>query len=55
MPAVAIEVEDCININMAKLDAVVKGLNLALAWQMKDIELLTDSTTVFCWISDSLS
>ncbi|KAG0702458.1 hypothetical protein GWK47_025095 [Chionoecetes opilio] len=40
---------------MAELDAVVKGLNLALAWQIKEVELLTDSSTFFRWISDSLS
>ncbi|KAG0718053.1 hypothetical protein GWK47_053227 [Chionoecetes opilio] len=39
--------DDASHINMAELDAVVKGLNLALAWQIKEVELLTDSSTVF--------
>ena len=65
---VALEVDGCIvedaswlqkddssHINMAELDAVVKGLKLALAWQMRSVELMTDSSTVFRWISDSLS
>ncbi|KFD45290.1 hypothetical protein M513_13833, partial [Trichuris suis] len=40
---------------MAELDAVIKGLNLGLSWQMKDIELMTDSLTVHRWLNDSLS
>ncbi|KAG0706288.1 hypothetical protein GWK47_024369 [Chionoecetes opilio] len=39
--------DDSSHINMTELDAVVKGLNLALAWQLKEVELLTDSSTVF--------
>lgn len=47
--------DDSTHINMAELDAVVKGLNLALAWKMKEVQLLTDSATVCRWISDSIS
>ncbi|KHJ40534.1 integrase core domain protein [Trichuris suis] len=43
------------HINMAELDAVIKGLNLAIAWRMKEIELMTDSATVHRWIEDALS
>ncbi|KFD62540.1 hypothetical protein M514_09025 [Trichuris suis] len=43
------------HINMAELDAVIKGLNLALSWEMKEIELMTDSATVHQWIEDGLS
>ena len=43
------------HINMAELDAVIKGLNLALAWRVKKVELLTDSPAVQCWISDAIS
>ncbi|KFD59265.1 hypothetical protein M514_28556, partial [Trichuris suis] len=46
---------DARHINMAELDAVIKGLNLALSWKMRSIELMTDSSTVFRWISDGLS
>ncbi|KFD49845.1 LOW QUALITY PROTEIN: hypothetical protein M513_09312 [Trichuris suis] len=47
--------EDTQHINMAELDAAIKGLNLGLSWQMKDIELMTDSLTVHRWLNDSLS
>ncbi|KHJ40006.1 hypothetical protein D918_09933 [Trichuris suis] len=40
---------------MAELHAVIRGLNLALSWQMKDLELMTDSATVHRWIEDALS
>ncbi|KRY25976.1 Pol polyprotein [Trichinella spiralis] len=40
---------------MAELDAVIKGLNLALSWQMRRIRLMTDSATVHRWVSDGLS
>ena len=43
------------HINMAELDAVIKGLNLALAWNVKKVDLCTDSSTVHRWISDALS
>uniref|UniRef100_A0A5S6QJ61 RNA-directed DNA polymerase n=1 Tax=Trichuris muris TaxID=70415 RepID=A0A5S6QJ61_TRIMR len=47
--------DEACHINMAELDAVIKGLNLALSWQMNVIELMTDSSTVHRWISDGLS
>ena len=37
------------HINMAELDAGVKGVNLALAWQMKEVTIKTDSATVYQW------
>lgn len=43
------------HINMAELDAMIKGINLALTWKMKRIRLYTDSQTVFHWVSDALS
>uniref|UniRef100_A0A5S6QNM3 Integrase catalytic domain-containing protein n=1 Tax=Trichuris muris TaxID=70415 RepID=A0A5S6QNM3_TRIMR len=47
--------DDAGHINMAELDAVIKGLNLALSWQFKDLQLMTDSLTVYRWIDDALS
>ena len=47
--------DDASHINMAELDAVIKGLNVALVWGFKEIELLTDSATVHRWICDGLS
>ena len=39
------------HINMAELDAVLKGMNLAVKWKMKKIEIVTDSATVFAWLN----
>jgi ribonuclease HI len=47
--------DDGSHINMAELDAVIKGINMALAWKMKKLHLRTDSQTVFHWVSDALS
>ncbi|KFD62362.1 hypothetical protein M514_25485 [Trichuris suis] len=38
---------DACHINMAEVDAAIKGLNLALSWNVKTVELMTDSSTVF--------
>uniref|UniRef100_A0A5S6QMU4 Integrase catalytic domain-containing protein n=1 Tax=Trichuris muris TaxID=70415 RepID=A0A5S6QMU4_TRIMR len=46
---------DAGHINMAELDALLKGLNVALSWDMRRIELMTDSSTVHRWMSDALS
>lgn len=43
--------DDGAHINMAELDAVLKGLNMAAKWNMQNIELLTDSATVFGWLN----
>ena len=43
------------HINLAELDAVLRGINLALQLKVKTIHLWTDSTCVHCWISDTLS
>lgn len=42
-------------INMVELDAVIKWLNLTLAWRVKKVEVLTDPSTVQRWISDGIS
>ncbi|KRZ83029.1 hypothetical protein T08_13209 [Trichinella sp. T8] len=47
--------DDAQHINMAELDAVIKGLNLAISWQMRRIRLMTDSATVHRWVMDGLS
>ena len=43
------------HINMAELDAAVRGLNLAVAWGVRHIDLRTDSATVHRWVDDALS
>lgn len=42
--------EDYNHINVAELDAVLKGLSLALKWGLQDVEVKTDSATVFGWL-----
>lgn len=43
------------HINMAELDALIKGVNMALLWGLKTLHLRTDSRTVLSWVSDCLS
>ncbi|XP_043206644.1 uncharacterized protein LOC122372990 [Amphibalanus amphitrite] len=43
------------HIKMAELDAALSGVNMAIAWGIKDIDLRTDSATVHKWVSDALS
>ena len=43
------------HINIAELDAAIRGLNLAVAWGMESLDLRTDSVSVHHWISDALS
>ncbi|XP_045114815.1 uncharacterized protein LOC123506631 [Portunus trituberculatus] len=46
---------DCSHINLAELDAVLRGINLAVAWKMKKLALMTDSRIVYHWMMDALS
>ena len=41
---------DSVHINRSELDAVVKGINMALRWKRSKIILKTDSATVFGWL-----
>ena len=47
--------DDDAHINLSELDAVLKGVNLALQWQAVDIDIVTDSRTVLQWVTDALS
>lgn len=47
--------DECAHINLAELDAVVKGLNIAMCWKIKKLTLKTDSRTVYHWVVDTLS
>ena len=47
--------ENSSHINIAELDALIKGVNLALCWGLEELHLKTDSLTVYHWISDALS
>ena len=41
---------DSAHINRSELDAVLRGLNLALRWGKREIVLKTDSATVYGWL-----
>ena len=47
--------DDSTHINVAELNAAVRGINMAIAWRMRNIELRTDSSTVHRWVDDALS
>ena len=46
---------DAQHINLAELDAALKGINLALQWLGKVLQVKTDSVYVYYWISDTLT
>ena len=46
---------DAAHINLAELDAVMKGVNLALQWKVRKLRIHTDSLCVYHWISDTLT
>ena len=48
-------VNDAQHINLAELDAILKGINLALQWRAKRLHLQTDSLCAYHWVSDTLS
>ena len=43
------------HINVAELESVVKGLNLAIDWGITELVVKTDSSTVRSWVQLSLS
>ena len=40
---------------MAELDALINGVNVALAWKLKTLHVRTDSLTICHWIWNALS
>ena len=46
---------DVMHINISELEAALKGLNLAIKWELKQVELMVDSKTVYDWINLTLS
>ena len=46
---------DAQHINLAELDAVLKGINLALQWQSRVLRIKTDSARMYHWVSDTLT
>ena len=47
--------EDGSHINLAELDSVLKGLNLVAKWNFDEVEIMTDSATVYGWLTASLN
>ena len=47
--------DEATHINMAELDAALRGVNMAIAWGMRVVELRTDSATVRRWVDDALT
>ena len=43
--------DDFNHINVAELEAVLKGINFALKWGLTDVELKTNSATAVGWIT----
>ena len=48
-------INDAQHLNLTELDAVLKGINLALQWEATVLHLVTDSVCVHWWISDTLT
>lgn len=46
---------DFSHINVAELEAILKGVNLALKWGLKEINVMTDSATVHGWVKVALA
>ena len=46
---------DAQHINIVELDAVLKGVNLALQWQCTVLHIKTDSVCVYHWVTDTLT
>ena len=42
------------HINVAGLDAVLKGINLAIKWGLREIEIRTDPATVLSWVTSTV-
>lgn len=42
---------DVQHINVAELDAIIKGANIAIKWKCKNVKFITDSQTVYKWVS----
>ena len=47
--------KDSQHINLTELNAIIKGINLAILWKTTTLHLFTDSACVHKWISDTLT
>ncbi|XP_065654459.1 uncharacterized protein LOC136081104 [Hydra vulgaris] len=48
-------INDVMHINIAELDAVMGGINLATKWDIKHLSVFTDSVTVHGWLKSMLT
>jgi hypothetical protein len=48
------KMDDGAHINVAELEAVIKGLSLALKWKITELQILTDSASVYSWVKSIL-
>ena len=46
---------DAAHINVAELDSVVQGLNMAIRWSLKSVTIVTDSAIVHGWMCSVLT
>ena len=46
--------DDGSHINVAELEAVIKGLNMALRWDIAELRVITDSASVYGWVRSIL-
>ena len=46
---------DVDHINLAELEAVIKGVNLGLKWGSPEMRIMTDSTSVYNWLKCSIA
>lgn len=46
--------EDSNHINMLELESILKGLNMAAKWGLRELEIMTDSATVAGWLRSAL-
>jgi ribonuclease HI len=46
---------DAAHINLAELEAIIKGVNLAIKWSLNKLEVMTDSATVYHWLNSLLT
>jgi len=42
--------DDALHINAAELESAIKGINLAIQWQITSFTVVTDSSSVFGWL-----
>jgi hypothetical protein len=46
---------DASHINLSELESLIKGVNLAIKWEFSELEVMTDSSTVYNWVKSLLT